>query len=157
MTAEQIFSLCNKAALAGWLILVFAGRARWSVRWAAPLVTGVLIPALLAVIYTALIVVHWGESSGGFGSLAAVATLFSNHWLLLAGWVHYLAFDLFIGSWEVRDAERNGFSHLLVIPCLVLTFLFGPIGLLCYLILRTVKTRTVGLGARKTPASVSMA
>lgn len=153
MTAERIFSLCNNAALAGWLILVFAGRARWAAGWVARLVTGVLIPALLAVIYTALIVGHWGETGGGFGSLAAVATLFSNHWLLLAGWVHYLAFDLFIGSWEVRDSERNGISHFLVIPCLVLTFLFGPIGLLCYLILRTAKTRTVGIGAK----SASMA
>jgi hypothetical protein len=60
--------------------------------------------------------------------------------LLLAGWVHYLAFDLFIGSWQVRDSQQRGIGHLFVIPCLVLTFLFGPAGLLCYLALRTVKS-----------------
>ena len=59
--------------------------------------------------------------------------LFGDEALLLAGWVHYLAFDLFVGSWEVRDAQRLGIPHLLVVPCLVLTFLFGPVGLLLYL------------------------
>jgi hypothetical protein len=62
-----------------------------------------------------------------------VRALFENPWLLLAGWTHYLAFDLFIGGWEVRDAQRRGIPHLLVVPALVLTFLFGPAGLLLYL------------------------
>ena len=83
-----------------------------------------------------LIVQHFGSSDGGFGSLAEVARLFANPALLLAGWLHYLAFDLFIGAWEVRDAQRHGFPHLLVIPCLLLTFLLGPIGLLCYMAVR---------------------
>jgi ABA DEFICIENT 4-like len=137
MTAEQLFKLCNLAAMAGWLMLVFAGRARWAAR----LVTGMLIPALLAVVYVAVLGLHWGESKGGFGTLEAVTLLFTNRWLVLGGWVHYLAFDLFIGSWEVRDSARLGISHLLVIPCLLLTFLFGPAGLLCYLVLRTMRVR----------------
>jgi hypothetical protein len=68
--------------------------------------------------------------------LADVRALFSNDFLLLAGWIHYLAFDLFIGSWEVRDARRLGIHHLTVVPCLVLTFMLGPVGLLLYLALR---------------------
>jgi len=141
MTAEQIFSTANSVALMGWLILVFTGRKRWS----AALVTGAILPLLLAVLYTGLILAKWGGSEGGFGTLAEVAKLFSNQWLLLAGWVHYLAFDLFIGSWEVRDAQRHGISHFVVIPCLILTFLFGPIGLLVYFAIRFAKTRTLQL------------
>jgi hypothetical protein len=68
--------------------------------------------------------------------LQQVAALFSVPAALLAGWIHYLAFDLFIGSWEVRDSQRLKISHWLVVPCLVLTFLFGPIGLALYLLLR---------------------
>ncbi len=67
--------------------------------------------------------------------------LFTDRWLVLAGWVHYLAFDLFIGSWQVRDARRNRVPFVLVVPCLVLTFLFGPIGLLLYLLLAGVASR----------------
>jgi hypothetical protein len=138
MTSEQVFSLSNAVALMGWLILIFAGRARWS----APLVTGAILPLLFAAGYSGLVVAHWSETSGGFGTLAAVASLFSNQWLLLAGWVHYLAFDLFIGSWEVRDAQIHGIPHLMIVPCLVLTFLFGPSGLLLYFAIRLPRTRS---------------
>jgi hypothetical protein len=78
---------------------------------------------------------------GGFGSAAEVAILFSNPYLLTAGWVHYLAFDLFVGSWEVRDGKQQGINHFLVVPCLLLTFLLGPTGLVLYLIIRLVKTK----------------
>ncbi len=139
MTPERLFSLCNSLALAGWLILVFAGR----LRWAARLVTGAIVPLLIAILYTYLIVAHWGETAGGFGTLDGVASLFSNKWLLLAGWIHYLAFDLFIGSWETRDAQALGISHFLVIPCLALTFMFGPAGLLVYFIGRAGRTKSL--------------
>jgi Domain of unknown function (DUF4281) len=69
-----------------------------------------------------------------------VAALFTNRWLLLAGWVHYLAFDLLIGSWETRDAQERGVPHLLLVPCLFFTFMFGPAGWLLYMGIRTVRS-----------------
>jgi hypothetical protein len=62
---------------------------------------------------------------------------------MLAGWVHYLAFDLFIGAWQVRDAQRRGIKHLWVVPCLLTTLVFGPAGLLLYFIMRYSLTRTL--------------
>ena len=141
MSADQVFSICNSAALIGWLILAIAGRKRW----AAYLTTGVILPLLLAVAYLVLLLGHWGETKGGFGTLTGVAALFSNHWVLLAGWIHYLCFDLFIGSWEVRDAQARGISHWLVIPCLFFTFMFGPVGLLLYFGLRVARVRSIAL------------
>ena len=132
MNADEIFRVCNLAALVGWLILIFAGR----LRWAAKLITSFVIPALLAAAYVGILAMHWGESGGNFNTLDGVMALFTNRWLVLGGWVHYLAFDLFIGSWEVRDAEKLGISHFLAIPCLLLTFLLGPAGLGMYLALR---------------------
>ena len=140
MTAEQLFSFTNSLALLGWLLLVFAGRARW----AASLVLGAVLPLLLAVIYSGLLAGHWGESGGSFRTLAGVSMLFENHWLLLAGWVHYLAFDLFIGAWQVRDSQALGISHWIVVPCLALTFLFGPAGLLLYFLTRIARKRGAG-------------
>jgi len=141
MSAEQVFSISNSAALLGWLILAVLGPKRW----AASLVSGAILPLLFGVLYAGLILAHWGGTKGGFGSLASVALLFSDQWLLLAGWVHYLAFDLFIGSWQVRDARAKGIPHLLVIPSLLLTFLFGPIGLLLYFVVRCARARSVDL------------
>jgi len=136
---EAVFSMASAAVLPGWLLLVLAPRWRWTARQ----VSVVLIPGLLAVLYAAIIAARWGGAEGGFSSLADVQKLFADPWLLLAGWVHYLVFDLFIGAWEVRDAQRLRVPHLLVVPCLVLTFLFGPVGLLLYGIVRAVRTRRV--------------
>jgi hypothetical protein len=55
---------------------------------------------------------------------------------MVAGWTHYLAFDLLVGNWEMRDATARGIPYALVLPCLVLTFLFGPAGWLLYVIVR---------------------
>ena len=99
-------------------------------------VAGLVVPAILSIAYTALVMVNWAGSSGGFDTLANVMLLFTNPAVALAGWIHYLAFDLLIGAWEVRTAQREGISHYLVIPCLVLTFLFGPAGFVLFLMVR---------------------
>jgi hypothetical protein len=132
MTVDQLFSILNLVTMAAWLPLVFVPRARW-----ASTVVPMLVPALLAIVYIVLIAISLPGSEGGFSSLAGVSALFADRRALLAGWIHYLAFDLFIGGWEVRDAQSRGVPHLLVVPALVLTFLFGPAGLLVYLIART--------------------
>jgi hypothetical protein len=139
MTAEGVFSLANLIAVAGWILLIGAPRNR-----RATTVAGTLIPLLLAGLYLALIAAHWGERRGGFSTLRGVSELFSNDWLLLAGWVHYLAFDLFVGTWETRDGLERGISRWLVVPCLLVTFLFGPAGWLAYRLVRAVGERTRG-------------
>ncbi len=141
MTADLLFRLCNSVALAGWLVLIVTGWSARASRVISSLITGLFVPGLLCGLYLVLIASHWGGHRGGFNTLSDVMLLFTDPWLLLAGWVHYLAFDLFIGSWQVRDARRNGVPFLLVLPCLVLTFLFGPIGLLLYLLIAGVSTR----------------
>lgn len=141
MNADVLFRICNSLALAGWLALIFTGPFQRASRMVSSVITGLLVPALLGCVYLALIVTHWGSHRGGFDSLSHVMLLFTDPWLVLAGWVHYLAFDLFIGSWQVRDARRNGVSFWFVIPCLLLTFMFGPIGLLLYLVLAGVVSR----------------
>ena len=137
MSADALFKLCNSVALAGWIVLALFPRKRWS----APLLTGIVLPLLLGIVYAALVIGHFGEAGGGFDTLEHVATLFNNRWALLAGWVHYLAFDLFVGSWVVRDSQRSGVPHWAVLPALLLVFLLGPLGLLVYLAVRGAKAR----------------
>jgi hypothetical protein len=132
MTPETVFSIANPVAMVGWILLVVQPRRRWVTDVAA----GWAIPAVLAIAYAAIVATHIVGSPGGFSSLPAVATLFANPWLLLAGWIHYLAFDLLIGGWEARDARERGVSPVALVPCLVLTFLFGPAGWLLYLLAR---------------------
>jgi hypothetical protein len=140
MSPATWFSLANGFALLGWLLLTAGLFAPAASPWRARLLAlaGRVWPLVLAVGYALALVVYWDSASGGgFGSLAGVAALFSAPGLLLAGWVHYLAFDLFVGRWIVDDGTDLAVPRLLLLPCLVLTFLLGPVGLLAYWALRT--------------------
>jgi Domain of unknown function (DUF4281) len=83
----------------------------------------------------------WSSADGGFGSLAEVALLFQTPGVLLAGWVHYLAFDLLVGGWIVRIARSDEVPFWQVVPLLGLTFLFGPAGYLAFQTLRIARGR----------------
>jgi Domain of unknown function (DUF4281) len=139
MPPDQLFQLANPLALLGWLALLASPLAPR----AAQAVSAAAIPLLLALAYTGLVLAFWWEAPGGFGSLPEVQALFTHPHIALAGWLHYLAFDLFLGAWEVRTARAEGIPHWLVIPCLILTFLFGPAGLLAFAVLRFTLVRKV--------------
>jgi hypothetical protein len=131
MSAEAVFLMANTAAGMAWILLAVLPGAP-----AVKLVTRTLVPGLFAMLYVGIVLSAFGSSGGGFSTLAEVQTLFSNRWMLLAGWVHYLAFDLLVGAWEVDDARTRGLPRLVVLPCLALTFLFGPAGWLLYRLVR---------------------
>ncbi len=138
MTPDTLFQLANPLAMSGWLALAFAPLApRAAQVWAF----GVI--AVQSLLYAALVLGFWAGASGGFDTLASVQSLFVTPEIALAGWVHYLGFDLFVGAWAVRVARAEGIAHLLVLPCLILTFLFGPAGLLAFAAVRFTLTRKV--------------
>jgi len=136
MTAAQLFQLCNSIAPLAWLLLLFFPKWKWTKR----IVLQGVIPLLLGTVYLTLIVLFFGEGEGDFNSLNGVMKLFTSPWTVTAGWIHYLAFDLFIGSWEVSNSQKLGIKHYLIVPALLLTFFFGPIGLLLYFLIRAIKT-----------------
>ena len=125
MLDARLFSYANTTALVGWIALVVQPKR------VAPVLRFV-IPIAFALLYIWALTTAPKNPDGGFGSLAQVKALFTQDRAVLAGWVHYLAFDLFIGCWEVMDAQDRGIPHLAVVPCLFLTFMFGPAGLLLY-------------------------
>jgi hypothetical protein len=88
------------------------------------------------------------RAEGSFQTLRGVSMLFSNPWLLVAGWLHYLAFDLLTGTWEARDAVSRGVPRWLLVPCLFLTLMFGPTGWLLYMLIRTRYGSTMASWAR---------
>ncbi|MES2949540.1 MAG: ABA4-like family protein [Pseudomonadota bacterium] len=134
MAPELAFEWANTLALLGWALLVAGvtlkpGKSR---HWLL-LAGGRLVPLLLCAAYVLLLAQHWGSAPGGnFGSLAGVTMLFASPGKLVGGWLHFLAFDLWLGRWMVDDVLTQQRSRWLLLPCLPLTFLFGPAGLLLY-------------------------
>lgn len=121
----------------GWVILIFLPR-RW--KWINR-IPSVLIPLVLSFLYSFLIARYFFSADGGFDSLANVQQLFSYPAVALAGWTHYLAFDLFVGGVIARQADEIGLSRLLQAPILLLTFMFGPFGYLLFVLIKPVIQR----------------
>ena len=98
LSPDFLFQVANNVAVAGWLLLVLA--PRW--RGTRAVVLNGALPLMLAATYVGLIgyqTVAHPAPGAGFGSLGEVAALFREPWALLAGWVHYLCFDMWIGGW----------------------------------------------------------
>ena len=136
---SRLFHVAGNIVLPCWLLLLILPRWRWTQR-----ICTFLVPILIAALYVWLLVGYKSPPGSGFGSLQQVAVLFSSPYALLAGWIHYLAFDLFTGAWETRDGLRLGISRWLLLPCQLLTFFFGPLGLALYLLLKLGMRRSLG-------------
>lgn len=126
---ETLFSIVNTGVLPFWILLVAAPRWQWTHR-----LCSLAVPLTLAGIYIWLL--SAGMDMADFNSLSGVMKLFQNPRMVVAGWVHYLAFDLFIGAWETRDAMKHGIPRWSLFPCQFLTLMFGPVGLMMYLLVR---------------------
>jgi hypothetical protein len=134
---DQLFGLANAFALIGWLLLIAA--PRWC--WTEHLVLSGAWSLVLAIVYTALIASSLPSAEGNFSSISGVRSLFANDALLTAGWVHYLAFDLFVGAAALRQAHRDAIPHPLMIPILLATFMLGPLGLLVFFVVKSIRHR----------------
>jgi Domain of unknown function (DUF4281) len=130
MTAEFVFSIVNALALLSWIVLLLAVWRR-SV-WVRDSLLGHHVPLGFAALYSLLIVFFFAQAEGGFDSLSNVKLLFTSDWAALAGWVHYLAFDLFLGCWIARQMMSAGLPRWPLLVILPLTFMFGPMGYLAY-------------------------
>jgi len=131
---DRVFSLASGVAVLGWVALALSpAQARWAP--SARRFAGRWLPAALALLYVAMLATHW-RGEGGFSSLAEVQALFAVPGALVAGWVHYLAFDLFVGGWIATRAAEARLAHWALLPVLLLTFLFGPAGWLAFTLIR---------------------
>lgn len=132
------YSVINYLVMPAWLLLVLLPKHAVT----AKLVHSGIYPIIFGLFYLVLWVraLAFGESAegGGFSTLETVMVAFSHPNVTLMGWAHYLVFDLFVGAWIGRDSSARGMNHFMVTPCLIFTFLAGPIGLLLYLALRQI-------------------
>jgi len=137
MPFEQLLASANTVAALGWFILIFLPRG-W--QWLNP-IASMLIPLVLSVLYSVLIARYFFLAEGGFDTLANVQQLFTYPAVALAGWVHYLAFDLFVGGVIAKQADEIGLSRLIQAPVLLLTFIFGPFGYLLFILIKMAMLR----------------
>ena len=142
MSNELTFQIANNSVLPAWLLLAFAPRSIWT----RHLIDSGFYFALLAIGYGLLLFLDRpGPEEASFSSLQGVSQIFTSPKTLIAAWVHYLVFDLFVGAWIVRDARRHDIKHYWTLPSLLGTLMLGPLGLLSWLGLRAALLRRVAL------------
>lgn len=141
MTYELAFSAINVAVMPAWFLLVALPRSGMT----NTLVHSGIYPLALGSVYAVCLVLSmfFGVSAEGTGftSIGGVSALFDHPNGVLIGWTHYLVFDLFIGAWIGRDAVRRSVTHWLAAPSMLLSYVFGPVGLFVYLISRAATGR----------------
>ena len=132
---SNLYKLVNVVAAIGWVILIFL--PNWNLADSA-IKYGIVVGLSVFYIYILFIrkdIKNEVYPKGNFTSLEGVINLFKNPRNLLAGWVHYLAFDLMLGIFIKTQANEIGMSHFLQIPCFILAFMMGPVGYLLFVIL----------------------
>ncbi|AXT50996.1 DUF4281 domain-containing protein [Aquimarina sp. BL5] len=138
MTPTDVFSFANMIAMPMWILMVLL--PKWKVT--RFLIDFKIVPLLLSIVYAIYIFLAMQIGGGmDFGSLSSVMELFTEENAVLAGWVHYLAFDLLVGMWILDQNKKLGIHQLLIAPCLFATFMLGPIGFLLFIIIRTIKLK----------------
>ncbi len=138
MTPTEVFSIAGMITMPMWILMILL--PKWKVT--RFLIDFKVIPVLLSLVY--VIYIFQAIQIGGwmdFGSLASVMALFTEENAVLAGWVHYLAFDLFIGMWMLDQNKKLGIHQIIMAPCLFATFMLGPVGFLLFMIIRTIKQK----------------
>jgi hypothetical protein len=117
--------------MAGWLLLIIVPK-RW--QWVF-ITTGVIIPSIIGCVYGVLMLANFTSvEGGGYATISQVSALFSSEPVLVAGWSHYLCFDLVIGTLIAQQSDKVGIVRLIQIPMLLATFMFGPLGLLLFFV-----------------------
>ena len=137
---ETIFTLSNLFVLPFWGLMIFLPHWRWTQR-----IMRTLWPVVvLAVVYAVLLLTQISGVAGGLlnPTLAGIAGLLGTPAGAAVGWVHFLAFDLFVGRWAYLDSRERGISAWLVSPTLFFVFMAGPLGLLLYLAVRWLSQRS---------------
>jgi hypothetical protein len=94
---------------------------------------------ILAIAYLSLLLIDFFTATNNsidFMSFESIKAAFGRDEVMLIGWIHYLAFDLFVGMWELKDGQARKIPPYFIVPCLIFTLMYGPVGFLLYVILK---------------------
>lgn len=134
---QTVFTICNSTIVIAWLILMFA--PKWKLTM--PILRTFWIGTLCSIYSVIVISGISNFKPDSFSTLENIRAIFQEDVALTAGWIHYLAFDLFVGTYIVQDAITKNISRWKYTICLPFTFMFGPVGYLMYLIIQQVSTK----------------
>ena len=146
-TIEMIYLWLNIGIIPLWLMLIFLPKSKFS----SFFITSIIPYLILGSIYIYLIYYLYSsgysfiENFNLYRGIEELKILFSDQSFLIIFWVHFLAINLFCGSWMVRDSQKYSMSRSIVFFPLMLTYFVGPIGIFFYWIIRIFFAKKISL------------
>ncbi len=133
MLYETIFNIFNSGILLFWLILLVLPKKRLTQK----IIAFPWVPFVISMGYVYFLSTTEGTFTADFSSLNSLTEMFQNAEPqgVAAGWLHYLAFDFWVGCWMLKNSQEKGIKHLWMILPLLCTFMLGPLGILLYTLL----------------------
>ena len=144
---EMIYLWLNIGVMPFWILLFFFPQTKLCKIF----VTSIFPILIFAVVdlYLILEIYKTGFNLlNGFNlylGLNELINIFSDQNYVILFWVHFLAINLFCGSWIVKDYQRNSMPKLMIFFPLVLTYFIGPLGIFIYWIFRIFYSKKIDL------------
>ena len=138
LTFENIYLWTNLGVLPCWLMLIIIPNSKFTQFF----INSIILPLILSAIY--IYIIYQSilleepilDIFKLYLSLEDLYTLFATENFLLLFWIHFVAINLFLGSWISRDGIKYNISRSLVFIPLILVYFIGPFGLFLYWIIR---------------------
>ena len=146
LTHENIYLWANFAILPFWLMLMIIPNSKFTQFF----VNSIILPLILSATYIYIIYQAILMDEPIFDvfklylSLDNLYILFATESFLLVFWLHFIALNLFLGSWISRDGIKYNIPRSLVFLPLILVYLTGPLGLVFYWIIRVFYAKKLG-------------
>ena len=146
-TIETLYMWVNLGVLPFWLMIIVFPRShlcKYLVTSIFPFF--ILSGAYIFVLYRSYLLGY--DFTGNFSlylGLDELSRLFDSHLYLMIFWTHFVAINLFIGGWIVKDAQKFYINKILLAIPLIITYLIGPIGLFIYWIIRIFYAKRMSL------------
>jgi hypothetical protein len=137
MTIENLYTYASVLIFIPWLMMMFAPNRRYT----EPVAFIAATLLLLAGTFYTFQFIKIGSNAGDFQSIIGIFNFFRNKEMLMSGWFNYLSICLLAGIWQNHDSTVQKIPHIWVLPCLFITMISGPFGILIYCLIRWVQTK----------------
>ena len=146
-TIEILYMWINLGVLPFWFILIVFPQSHLSRIFVASIFPFFILSGIyIFILYKSYLIGY--DFDGNFTlylGLSELSRLFEDHLYIMIFWTHFIAINLFIGGWIVKDSQKFSINKVLMAVPLIVTYLIGPIGLLLYWIIRIFYAKRISL------------
>ena len=146
-TIETLYMWINLGVLPFWFVLIVFPQSHLSRIFVTSIFPYLILSGVyIFILYKSYLIGY--DFDGNFSlylGLSELSRLFEDHLYIMVFWTHFIAINLFIGGWIVKDSQKFSINKVLMAVPLIVTYLIGPIGLLLYWIIRIFYAKRISL------------